>query len=797
MSRNIHKIQIQKKLAYLCAGFALAIIIGVGGLKIAQAEWREPDQRPTLETFSEPLTTGGENQAKSGRLELDPSYEPTEDTSLIFDPQKPLDVKGSGAKFSTSYLYNDVLVVNRNSDYLATFYANKDKDWVGIGAATTGSSAFYKMTVDNGTVQAVSTADAPITGRAVSGVTSGGNNIGIYGEASTLGGSGVYGLRANGLGQAIKGFSNSGKGVYGKSESGEGIKAVTGSASAAAIWGKNSASAGCQDEPTFSCTTDANCAGHGTLKCLKGLGWAGYFDGRLGAGSDVVAKMFLPTTLQNSLMSFSSGQLISSVQSAETVPSYAEMVRTAFDGTNIWVAVDMGPNDNSVPRDQTANDADADLFKFRAADGKELLAVATNYNGGGVNGDVQHIRSIVFDGENIWVGDRTGHIARHSIVNGQKNADMITLPTVEIDSLAYSYQMDSQGNMVKYIWATSDSAGGHVYRINAETHAYTDIPLAGSATCWGAIFDGSSVWALRGDLLYKISGDPPATTSYQLFNSYATNGRFPEALVFDGEYIWVANYGSSSCSSDPRSCAHLERLYADDPDDPQHPKLDINLQDAMSMSNPHIKSLTFDGTYIWMTIGNVSWDSENGLIRFPAAINSREEFISKYTRYNANVLSHPGFATFDGTNLWVSTYDASGRFNIDKIYSGKGLGKTDQNTLINLSPLGTCVPSFSTGSIIRSCRNNSDCAGIGDSVCNLSQSGSFNISGSADIGQGLIVTGDVAVTNNKWGNGDGTTDETFDVDGSGAASCQTEGTYMKGIRIGGDSKISQIVCDKL
>ena len=122
------KIKLVKRQALVCLIFALAIVI-VFGAKVAFAEWREPDSTPPGGDFYAPLTIGAENQAKKGYLQLDPEYNPTENNSLLFGRDLPLDVKGTGARFSAPYVYHNILTVDTD-----TLFADAINDqWVGIG----------------------------------------------------------------------------------------------------------------------------------------------------------------------------------------------------------------------------------------------------------------------------------------------------------------------------------------------------------------------------------------------------------------------------------------------------------------------------------------------------------------------------------------------------------------------------------------------------------------------------------------------------------------------------------------
>jgi hypothetical protein len=145
-------------------------------------------------------------------------------------------------------------------------------------------------------------------------------------------------------------------------------------------------------------------------------------------------------------------------------------------------------------------------------------------------------------------------------------------------------------------------------------------------------------------------------------------------------------------------------------------------------------------------------------------------------------LTYPAFMTFDGTNMWVSSYQ-SGAVRMAKVFSGTGMGQTDLNTVVNLNPPGVC-----SGAANRSCVANIDCTGFGSGICNVTaQPGNFNIGGSATIGQGLTIGGDLDVTNNQWPGSDVSVPTT--TIGTITADCPN-GTYIKGIVVDGSGKLS-------
>jgi hypothetical protein len=615
MKRIKQKTKLVKKQALMCLALALAIVIA-SGTNVALAEWREPESPPMSEQLSAPLTTGSENQAKKGYLLIDPvGSDPTKETSLTFTHIKPLHVTGDGALFSIPYVYSDKLTVDTD-----TLYVDSLNEWVGIG--TTEFTSGTKFKVSGGTVQ-VGTEEVSIAGRAVSGYSS--DDVGIYGGAGVNGVAGVYGLRMADSGWAVKGVVDGTSidqvGVMGESADGYGIYATSSAADQAAVYARNYSS-----------------------------GWAGYFDGRLGAGSDMVGNRFLPTNLQTSLIPFTSRQEVGSY-SIGTWTNYPDTVQLAFDGTYVW----------AVTNDR--DDANHNFFKVRVSDG----VVAGAFTVGTSN---HH--AVAFDGTYIWIVPTSSEeVFRFD----PRDGSYVVLDSSSGFSTTFPKQSlaVSSINGISYVWTSDplENIGGEIIKINSSTLSFETFDfngITGLTDPAELAFDGIYLWVIAQDGIQKkivrlLAADP--ANSPTVIDTVA-EGCNPYNIYADGEYVW--------CLQD--TDGKLLRIWAEDPDNTRHPNESFG-----PLVGADDRDMVFDGTYLWVV------DFTNSeLYRYLAADPSQ------YSQFSLTF--QPKHIVFDGTYLWITQADGGSNPILHKYYSGTGLGHTDLNSVVNLDPA-----SQQTGSI--------------------------------------------------------------------------------------------------
>ncbi|MBU0599011.1 hypothetical protein KKF61_08575 [Patescibacteria group bacterium] len=778
-----------KRLALALIGFSLVFILAASSRTVL-AEWKEPDMFPVEEQFEEPLTTGAEDQTKQGYLEINPEYNPTEATALHFDPQRPLHVYGEGVKFSTENVYSDILTVDTDTLYVNSFY-----NWVGVG--TTLQTDGYIMKVVDGTVKA-GDSTSPLTGRAVSSYSS--DNIGIYGYAGSTGTAGVYGLHTEANGLAVKGSSEQNVGVKGESSGGIGIYAITDSISNAAVVGAN-----------------------------NGSGWAGYFDGWLGTGADVIGAQFLPSSLQMSLMPFKSGVKVGTYQMTEG-PVVNVVGDLAFDGTYMWVSSKSGDQASGTIK----------LYKVRATDGElvQSFDMPTKWPD-----------RIIFDGDYLWLGEYNQHsIFKISREDGSELAQCLTSPDPAdpLDTLNYWGTSESPTittsveNGEVFVWTANNRSGdltkfdrncvqqgvfpvgsagedeylnrlndqgwrvrandvvfadGHIWTLTPNVCEeagvptpftqpfFTDVRIkmcATDANCGEAGYSGTCL--VQDTQLVKMNLDGTVETRYDIGLS------FPTRMIYDGVHLWIIN------GTDPATESYVAKVRASDG------QL-VALFDLPGI----VTDLTFDGTYIWFS-GN---GYPTGSLYRIAASNSDAN--NPNFKIFQNVLMSgywSGELIFDGTYLWHMTmcgFDAAGNpacgtgncaedpvgsghtncpLTATKHFTGTGWGHPDVGSVANLRTReGVCSITVAQTCVFDwHCPDGETCS-AGHQI----QSGNFNVTESSEIGSDLLVGGDVIAKSNVWSGSENT------IGVAGTADCPA-GQYVKGVTVDSNGYITDIIC---
>ncbi|MFH1207302.1 MAG: hypothetical protein V1668_01710 [Patescibacteria group bacterium] len=739
---NIKKNIFRKNLGtFFILGILACVGIAQGGARVAQAEWLEPSSAPPTETFDAPLTTGPENQAKAGSLEILPTYDLTQSSSFSADPPlKPLDVRGDGAIFSTPYVYNDVLAVDDD-----VLYANSTEGWVGIG--TKFQTPDTALIVEGGMAR-IGSGAAPINGRAVSGYSSKGAGL----TAASMGGTGVYGLYTGNSSQAVSGQSVNGNGLKGVSTGGKGIYVETGALTDAAVYGQNT-----------------------------GSGLAGYFKGFFGAGADVAAGIFLPTQLQRSLVPFAAGQKIGEYPASAAAGSNSFLFPDmAFDGSNIWVMNKFSDDDGN------------ELWKIRASDG-EVIGTYNLPNTEGTN--------ITFDGRYLWLSNYDATLTKFDPQDGSVTEHCGTV-NFGVIPREIATSVDDDGKV--FIWTVSPD-GGDITKIDSDCNRVGIYPVgtngAGvdlnrlNSAGWrvrpeGIIFADGYIWTLLPNVtqgatrpatiqicvsgpgcqqnpenLIKIDPDTGAVVG-----RYATGLSAPGRLIFDGAHIWVI---SSYIGTEGKVAKFRVS--------------DSQFMPLALSSKLEASDLAFDGTYVWLA-GLGEPGIGNSVYRITAANGEIKGYPTRlWSDWSGARL------LFDGTYLWtLNTCNSTGcdetrPLNLQKFYSGSGQGHTDLNTVVNLDRLGFC-----SGRPTRVCKNNSDCEIYGS--CNITpQPGHVNVSGAGMVGNNLTVGSDVQAENNQWGG----SDEVVPVS-SGVANCATiGGKFMTGLTLDANSQITEIICNEL
>ena len=161
--------------------------------------------------------------------------------------------------------------------------------------------------------------------------------------------------------------------------------------------------------------------------------------------------------------------------------SVPDSATAAFDGANIWVAVDgLGPASTVV--------------KLRASDGVQL----GSFDSGGNHSDV------VFDGSHIWVTEADGSVSRLRAIDGVKDGNFKT------GTFPIALACDGPD-----VWV-ADRSNGTVTKLRASDGVKLAI-ATGLKGPVGLAFDGTNMW------VSEIAGNTVA----KLASNGAILGRFP------------------------------------------------------------------------------------------------------------------------------------------------------------------------------------------------------------------------------------------------------------------------------
>ncbi len=276
------------------------------------------------------------------------------------------------------------------------------------------------------------------------------------------------------------------------------------------------------------------------------------------------------------------------------------------------------------------------------------------------------VNDLLFDGSSVWVargGFTPSYLQQRGLSDGRSLAEYINSASWLDNGVALL--ADDQ------IYFFSDSANYDV--INPLDGTTTSGSLSSSITIYSAAYDGEDIWfgsnnTVRewgnlstlstrlsstgsmvdilfadgyiwavdstNDVVRKILPDSPYTATS------ITVGDNPQAAVYDGQYIWVANYTGNS----------LTRINTEDSSTTSY---------SVSSFGTGPQALTFDGVNIW-----IGYNSSG-----VGVFNVATESLTKENDIAGAEVKH---LAFDGTYIWVVTSDQY----IFKIPSGFGFGET-------------------------------------------------------------------------------------------------------------------------
>lgn len=480
------------KTALLSLVFSLTAIIFSMGLKVVLAAWQPAGSNPPQDNAYTPLDVSVGHQVKKGFLLIDPAYNPYGEIPTI---NYPLEVKGAGANITSHLGVLNDLRVDNNTGQVYTFYVNSTTNQVGVGTMTPVD--FSKLNIEGGALK-ITTGVGADNVNALEGYSSA--SYGVYGQsAAACSGAtcyaGIHGHRASGAGLTGAGVRGDGSvGVYGWSNTGIGVYGESYSSTYAAVYAEN---------------TNAK-------------GWAGYFEGRVYATSEVAGNKFLATTLQNSLMPYVSGMKIGDY-SLTTSNSGAHAENLAFDGTTVWAA-------NAGNYETTAS-------QIRASDGARLQLKDIGY----------WPLDVTFDGTYMWISGNntdgnTGYISKFH--PGTSHDGSFNYYTIDKDAknIIATSETDASGDTRRFIWYASTNTGKvRKLYLKEDNSLEVKCTYPASATLsnpQGMAFDGTYVWvAVKGNSqIHKIDNN---CNQVQVINQ--TEIASPQNIIFDGTYLWVTN----------------------------------------------------------------------------------------------------------------------------------------------------------------------------------------------------------------------------------------------------------------
>jgi hypothetical protein len=270
----------------------------------------------------------------------------------------------------------------------------------------------------------------------------------------------------------------------------------------------------------------------------------------------------------------------------------------ASDGTHIWVIFNMS---NQV-------------IVLNAGDGAP-----------GGSGTIEStVSALAFDGTNIWAaftdGNGNGYVAilqvvGNSIVAGQSYPLGITSPA----TLTYDY-------VNKCLWATGQGSDSYqVCKLQVSDGTVLGKFDVGDEPD-SILFDGARIWVLNfadGDLTVLNASDGSPVGTPPLANNPVTLENNPQALTFDGTYLWIGLGDNTVTVLRPDTGAQV------------CPPVDVG-------GTPY--ALAFDGTNIWVA-------QSSGVTILRMIKGAAEVVIPSFP-----VGNYPIGLAFDGNHMWAINY---------------------------------------------------------------------------------------------------------------------------------------------
>jgi len=158
---------------------------------------------------------------------------------------------------------------------------------------------------------------------------------------------------------------------------------------------------------------------------------------------------------------------------------------------------------------------------------------------------------------------------------------------------------------------------------------------------WATVYDGCCLWFTFPDRNSVMFLNPnildPNTRNY--ITHEIEVGLNPHGIAYDGDFVWICNYGSNSISIiDVDTCQMVRAFLLINPDTGQA---------------AHPDSIAFDGTHVWVAA------APNMLFKIEKPWGDPEMVTDKLTY-------EQGGLAFDGSHIWISSqHDQLIKFEID------------------------------------------------------------------------------------------------------------------------------------
>ncbi len=265
------------------------------------AAWNPPAAQPPAGNVFAPLNTSPDNQAKKGRLLLDPFYNPYGELPSF---QYQLTVRGSRDTYINDFIVTPNGTLGVDND---TLYVSGDDHRIGVRTASPDTLLEVAGGVVIGDDATGVSGSALVSGSELSygvlGETQADTVASVLGRGIGAGSIGVYGLHTSGIG--IRAQSISGSAVVG---------------STAAALDRNSGVSKVA----------------GIYAQAEGLGaWAGYFTKQVIGSDEVLARAFVPNRLQQSQYPYTIGWEMREIIGSERI----EPQHILYDGTWLWTHI--------------------------------------------------------------------------------------------------------------------------------------------------------------------------------------------------------------------------------------------------------------------------------------------------------------------------------------------------------------------------------------------------------------------------------------------------------------------------